>query len=191
MTKTQQHTSLLTVILLTAGIIGNTSLSYAKELSPAECPVQISEQFIEDKSLQSCEKHTSSNNRSHYYITTWASKTQARFSSIFYQPLRGFRYWADRPEIQKEDVKKWEIFEKIKLDDIVEIPCTNHTCFSFLVPENSAECLWFDRDLERTGRLSGEGNENGVLRGFLCRSSKDHLYTTDEAMKYLTSISAK
>ncbi len=191
MIKIQQYNSLLTMIFFALIAISNASPSYASELSSADCPVQIDKKFTTEMSQQSCEKYTSSNNKSHYFITTWASKNQMRFSSIFYQPLRGYRYWSKMPKIQKEDVKKWEIFEEIQIDDIVEISCTDHTCYSFPVPDRSAECLWFDRNLKRTGRLSGEGNRNGALRGFLCRPSKDSLYTSDEAMQYLTSISAK
>ncbi|WP_085905798.1 hypothetical protein [Kiloniella majae] len=191
MIKIQQYTSLLTIIIFALIAIGNATSSNARELSPADCPVQIDENFTTEIAQQSCEKYTSSNNKSHYFITTWASKKQKRFSSIFYQPIRGYSYWSKMPKIQKEDVKKWEIFEEIEIDNIVEISCTNHTCYSFPASDNSAECLWFDRNLKRTGRLSGEGNKNGVLRGFLCRPSKDSLYTSDEAMKYLTSISAE
>ena len=191
MINIQRHITFLPVIFLAMITIGYTSSTNANELSPSDCPVQIDTQFIDKKSRQSCKKHTASDNKSNYYLSSWVSKEEALFSSIYYQPIGGYQYWAKRPKIEKKHVKKWTIFEKVELKDITEVSCKDHTCFSFEMPDDFAECLWFDRNLNKTGRLSGHGNKNGVLRGFICRSKTDSLYTTEEAMKFLTAISAK
>lgn len=191
MIKIQQNLLFLPIIIFAITIIGNVSSSYANELSPTDCPVQIDSKFVEKKSRQSCKKHTASNNKSHYYLSSWVSKEESLFSSIYYQPIGGYQYWSKRPKIEKNHVKNWTIFEKVELQDITEVSCKDHTCFSFKMPDDFAECLWFDRNLNKTGRLSGHGNKNGVLRGFLCRSKTGDLYTSDEAMEFLTAISAQ
>ncbi|WP_417454532.1 hypothetical protein [Kiloniella sp.] len=191
MIKIQNHIPVLALIFFSIATIGNAATSSANEISPADCPVQLDSKFVEKKSRQSCVKHTASDNKSHYYLSSWVSKEESLFSSIYYQPIGGYQYWKKRPKIEKKHVKNWTIFEKVELSDITEISCKDHTCFSFKMPDDFAECLWFDRNLNKTGRLSGHGNKNGVLRGFLCRSKTGDLYTSDEAMKFLTSISAK
>ncbi|MEH6631313.1 MAG: hypothetical protein V7776_10820 [Halopseudomonas aestusnigri] len=180
--------SILTILLLELSTAQN---SWAVELSPYDCPVNLGEKIAAQLNEQDCQRRTDPSNKNYAYRVRWKWNDYLSYGEAVYFPLKPKFYWEKASKVKKDKIKDWHELRNVRASNVKDLKCSGYTCFIFADPTGDGHCLFYQRDFYKGDKFSDHARASSLLFGYNCDTGKQNSFTPQEVKEFLGAIEAK